>query len=164
MPTFEDSATSNAPPEEVWKILYDPTRFPEWWAGAAKVEREREESPGRKPFTLYQEGSPDFPIPRLLETVQEGRHVVVSCLISDIRFEWRLEPLDGGDSTRISVLVEVPEAESEQLAPQRDAIHQSLTRLAAVAAERSPAAPSWWSRLIGRASRPSGRSGATKRR
>ncbi len=29
MPSFQRSATAAAPPEEVWKVLYDPTRFPE---------------------------------------------------------------------------------------------------------------------------------------
>lgn len=31
-------ARLRAPPEEVWKLLYDPARFPEWWAGIAAVE------------------------------------------------------------------------------------------------------------------------------
>jgi uncharacterized protein YndB with AHSA1/START domain len=30
MPGFELSATSSAPVEEVWKLLFDPSRFPEW--------------------------------------------------------------------------------------------------------------------------------------
>ena len=30
---FNDSARSEAPPEEVWKILYDPVRFTDWWDG-----------------------------------------------------------------------------------------------------------------------------------
>jgi hypothetical protein len=38
MPSFERSATAAAPPEEVWKVLYDPARFPEWWAGIETVE------------------------------------------------------------------------------------------------------------------------------
>lgn len=29
MPEFEDRARSDAPPEEVWKLLYDPARFPD---------------------------------------------------------------------------------------------------------------------------------------
>ena len=38
MPTFDRQATSTAPAEEVWKLLYDPPRFPEWWAGIERVE------------------------------------------------------------------------------------------------------------------------------
>ena len=28
MQTFDQSAVSTAPPEEVWKLLYDPAQFP----------------------------------------------------------------------------------------------------------------------------------------
>ena len=38
MPTFDDSATADAPVEEVWKLLYDPARMVEWWAGIERVE------------------------------------------------------------------------------------------------------------------------------
>ena len=29
MPSFADTARSAAPPEEVWKLLYDPSRYTE---------------------------------------------------------------------------------------------------------------------------------------
>jgi uncharacterized protein YndB with AHSA1/START domain len=38
MPSFQRATTAAAPPEEVWKVLYDPSRFPEWWAGVETVE------------------------------------------------------------------------------------------------------------------------------
>jgi uncharacterized protein YndB with AHSA1/START domain len=50
MPTFDDATTTRAPVEEVWKLLYDPARFPDWWAGVATVE------PSEEGFTLYPEG------------------------------------------------------------------------------------------------------------
>ena len=60
------SITAAAPPEDVWKILYDPARFPEWWAGVETVE------PGAEPadpdaaigYTMYPAGQPDFPMPQ----------------------------------------------------------------------------------------------------
>jgi hypothetical protein len=58
---------------------------------------------------------------------------VISCLVSDLRFDWRLEPLDGGRATRISVHVEIPQAEAHRLGTQREVIAASLSRLAAVA-------------------------------
>jgi uncharacterized protein YndB with AHSA1/START domain len=33
MPHFDDAITTDAPPEEVWKLLYDTSRFPDWWEG-----------------------------------------------------------------------------------------------------------------------------------
>ena len=43
MQTFDQSAVSAAPPEEVWKLLYDPAEFPLWWAGTGSVEAAGEE-------------------------------------------------------------------------------------------------------------------------
>ena len=132
MPSFGDTARSHAPPEEVWKLLYDPARFPEWWVGMATVEETRESANGSKSFTAYPDGYPDFPMPQLLDSASEGRRVVVSCQVSDLRFEWRLEPEEGG--TRIDVLVDIPEKEAFRLDQQREVIRRSLERLAEVAA------------------------------
>ena len=126
MPSFHDSATSTAPPEEVWKLLYDPARFPDWWAGVGTVELEREDR-----YTMFPDGYPDFPMAQLLETERSEQRVTVSCLVSDLRFEWRLEP--AGEGTRITVDVEIPEAEAARLDTQREAIHTSMRRLAELA-------------------------------
>jgi len=134
MPGFRESATTLAAPEEVWKVLYDPTRFPEWWTGIGSVEAETA-GPGetdRTPYTMYPDGYPDFPMPQILQTSREDRTVSVSCLVSDLRFEWRLEPAGAG--TRISVEVEIPDAEAHRLAGQREAIASAVRRLAEVAA------------------------------
>jgi uncharacterized protein YndB with AHSA1/START domain len=128
MPSFHDSADAQAPPEEVWKLLYDPARFPDWWAGVGNVDAGQNGS-----YTMYPEGYPDFPMAQMLDTQREARRVTVSCLVSDLRFEWRLEPLDDGASTRITVDVEIPAAEARRLDDQREAIHESLGSLAALA-------------------------------
>jgi uncharacterized protein YndB with AHSA1/START domain len=129
MPSFHDSAEAEAAPEEVWKLLYDPARFPDWWAGMGTVEAGQEDGS----FTMYPEGYPDFPMAQLLDTAHEQQRVTVSCLVSDLRFEWVLEPLgDGG--TRIAVDVEIPEAEAARLEGQRQAIRDSLANLAQLSA------------------------------
>jgi uncharacterized protein YndB with AHSA1/START domain len=127
MPSFRDSALSPGPPEEVWKLLYDPARFPEWWTGIETVEVGE---PGH--YTLYPEGYPDFPMAQLLDSRREDGRVTVSCLVSDLRFEWRLEP--AGSGTRITVEVEIPDAESHRLDSQREVISESVRRLAHMAA------------------------------
>jgi uncharacterized protein YndB with AHSA1/START domain len=128
MPSFHDSADAQAPPEEVWKLLYDPARFPEWWAGIATVEPGAD---GR--YTMFPDGYPDFPMAQMLDTQRDGRSVTVSCLVSDLVFEWVLEPLDG-ERTRINVHVEIPEAEAARLETQKDVIRASLGTLAEIAA------------------------------
>jgi hypothetical protein len=128
MPRFSDSAESPAPPEEVWKLLYDPGRFPEWWAGIGTVAAGRDGGD----YTMFPDGYPDFPMPQLLETHREDNSVRISCLVSDLRFDWRLEDLAGA-GTRISVDVEIPEAEAHRLDTQRARIAESLRSLAALA-------------------------------
>jgi uncharacterized protein YndB with AHSA1/START domain len=123
VPSFHDSATSPSPPEEVWKLLYDPARFPDWWAGIETVEIK--DGPE---YTMYPDGYPDFPMAQLLDTQSDQHRVTVSCLVSDLRFEWQLEP--EGDGTLITVDVEIPEAEAHRLDGQREVIRLSLQRLA----------------------------------
>jgi uncharacterized protein YndB with AHSA1/START domain len=130
MPTFDDSTTTTAPVEEVWKLLYDPTRFTEWWDGVETVEPHGHE--GKGDYTIYPTGYPDFPMPQALRTDGDGHRVTVSCLVSDLVFEWRLEP--DGDGTRIAVHVEIPEAEAARLDDQRGVVSASLRSLAALAA------------------------------
>jgi len=125
LPRFDDSAESDAPIEEVWKLLYDPARFTEWWVGVERIE------PSDGGYTMWPEGYPDFPMPQQLRTDGDGRKVLVSCLVSDLQFEWRLEPL--GERTRIAVHVEIPEAEAARLESQRGVVSASLRSLAALA-------------------------------
>jgi uncharacterized protein YndB with AHSA1/START domain len=131
VPSFSGSTTVAAPPEEVWKILYDPARFADWWAHIAWVEPGGSGAVGD--YTISTTAQPDFPTPQRLETVHEDRRVVFSCMVTDLRFDWRLEPLDGGTATRISVHVDIPEDKAHYLDAEREAISISLSRLATLA-------------------------------
>jgi Polyketide cyclase / dehydrase and lipid transport len=132
---FEDSARSEAPPEEVWKILYDPARFTEWWEGMETT------SVGDGEFTLQQVGVPELQIPNRLDVADAGSAVVISCLLHDFVYDWRLEPLDAGRATRISVHVAIPDEKAERFEEsQRAMMGASVRRLAQVAAEAHRAA------------------------
>jgi uncharacterized protein YndB with AHSA1/START domain len=130
MPTFDDATTTTATPLAVWQILYDPLRFPEWWSGFGTVRR-GDARGGSADITMWPDGYPDFPMPQVMQTRTQDRRVVVSCTISDIVFDWRLEPASAG--TTIAVHVEIPEHEAARLATQRDIVSSSLRRLAALA-------------------------------
>ena len=129
MPTFDDSTTTPAPVEEVWKLLYDPARMVEWWEGIERVDDRGRD--GKGDITLYPDGYPDFPMPQELRTAADGRGLTISCLVSYLVYEWRLEPLDPG--TRIAVHVEIPEEEAHRLETQRAGVSASLRSLAALA-------------------------------
>ena len=126
MPEFEDRARSDAPPEDVWKLLYDPSRFPDWWTGVGTVD-----VTGEGGYTMYPDGYPDFPMAQLLDTARDEHRVTVSCLVSDLRFEWRLE--QAGPGTLITVDVEIPDVEAHRLDAQRTTISSSMRRLATLA-------------------------------
>jgi uncharacterized protein YndB with AHSA1/START domain len=131
MPTFNASAQVAAPPEDVWKLLYDPARFPEWWSGIETVAA-GDVKGGSGDVTFYPDGYPDFPMPQQVATSGDGHSVRISCLVSDLRFEWRIE--EQGSGTLVTVDVEIPEEEARRLDTQRAAISESLENLAALAA------------------------------
>jgi uncharacterized protein YndB with AHSA1/START domain len=131
MPEFDDAAVSNAPPEEVWKALYDPGRFVEWWDGIESVEPGGDERGGD--LTVYPDGYPDFPMPQELRVSHADQRVTISCLVSYIAMEWRLASRNDG-GTDISVHVTLPEEEAHRLDDQRRSIGASIVNLAQVAA------------------------------
>ena len=128
MLAFDQSTVTTATPEQVWKLLYDPSRFPEWWAGVGSVEAGGDAGD----YTMFPDGYPEFPMPQTLEVSQDHGAVKISCLVSDLCFDWRLRP--SGSGTEISVHVQIPDQEVARVAVQRDLIHQSLLRLAGLAA------------------------------
>ena len=126
MPGFTLSASCRAPVEEVWKLLFDPARFPDWWVG---VETVRRDSPSE--FTLWPTGYPDFPMPQKLRVDQANERVTISCQVSDIEIVWRLS--EAGWGTSINVNVNLPESEAHRLDGQHQVMEESLRRLSALA-------------------------------
>jgi uncharacterized protein YndB with AHSA1/START domain len=126
MPGFTLSARSCAPVEEVWKLLFDPARFPEWWVGIETVSKD---SPGE--FTQWPAGYPDFPMPQKLWVDLANERVTISCQVSDIEVVWQLA--EAGTGTSINVNVSLPEREAHRLDGQHQAIQESLHRLTALA-------------------------------
>jgi len=126
MPGFALTARCRAPVEEVWKLLFDPTRFPEWWAG---IEAVRQDAPGE--FTQWPTGYPDFPMPQKLRVEEAGERVTISCQVSDIDIVWQLG--EAGAGTSINVNVILPEHEAHRLDGQHQVISESLRCLTALA-------------------------------
>ena len=126
MPGFALSADCGAPVEEVWKLLFDPARFPDWWVG---IEAVRKDAPGQ--FTQWPAGYPDFPMPQKLRVDQASGRVTISCQVSDIDVVWQLA--EAGAGTSIHVNVTLPESEAHRLDGQHQVIEESLHRLAALA-------------------------------
>jgi uncharacterized protein YndB with AHSA1/START domain len=126
MPGFELSTHCHAPVEEVWKLLFDPDRFLDWWAG---IEAVRKDAPGQ--FTLWPAGYPDFPLPQTLRADQAGGRVIISCQVFAIDMVWQLA--EAGAGTAIHLNVSAPESQARRLDRQHQLIEQSLRRLTALA-------------------------------
>jgi uncharacterized protein YndB with AHSA1/START domain len=127
MPDFALTAHAAAPVEEVWKLVHDPSRFPEWWQGMETVRP----GPGDV-FTMWPEGYPDFPMDQRLASTPTPGRVTISCLVSDLVFTWELRP--AGEETDIDVRVEIPEQEKHREETQRQLITESLSALTRLAA------------------------------
>jgi uncharacterized protein YndB with AHSA1/START domain len=126
MPGFTLNADCRAPVEEVWKLLFDPARFPEWWAS---IETVRTDEPGE--FTIWLAGYPDFPMPQKLRADQANEQVTISCQVFEIEIVWQLAEIDAG--TSIHVNLSLPEREAHLLDLQHQVIEESLRRLTALA-------------------------------
>ena len=126
MPQFDDEVLVRAPLEEVWKLVHDPSRYPEWWTGIGSVE------PAPDGYTMYPEGWPDYPMPQRLSTSSADGRVTISCLVSDLEYRWQLTA--DGERTRVQVHVDIPEVEAHRLDTQTAAMSSALAQLARLAA------------------------------
>ena len=126
MPEFTLTGRADAPVEEVWKLLFDPTRFPEWWAGIATAR-----VAGAGAYTIWPDGQPDYPMPQQMRADRGAGRVAMSCKVNDIEFSWQLA--ENGNGTGITVRVVIAPASAHQLDRTRELLAASLPRLAALA-------------------------------
>jgi uncharacterized protein YndB with AHSA1/START domain len=126
MPEFTLSGRADAPVEEVWKLLFDPTRFPEWWASVQTVRND-----GPDGYTVWQQKHPDVPWPQQLRGDRAEGRITISCQVTDIDFVWQLA--EDGSGTRIDVHVTLPDSEAHRLDGKREDIATSLSQLATLA-------------------------------
>jgi carbon monoxide dehydrogenase subunit G len=127
MPGFVLTDTAAAPVEDVWKLLFDPSRFPEWWAG---IETVRVGAEGA--LTVWQSGYPDFPLPQNLRTDPAIGRVTMSCQTFDVEVSWQLA--EHGEDTRITVTADVPADLADLVgALEREVLAVSLTALVKLA-------------------------------
>jgi Polyketide cyclase / dehydrase and lipid transport len=127
MPGFDDAVLVQAPLEEVWKLVHDPTRYPEWWTGMGSVDQAAPDG-----FTMCPEGWPDYPMPQRRRASSADGRVTISCLLSDLEYRWHLRAV--GNHTRVEVRVDIPEVEAHRLGTQTVAMSSALARLADLAA------------------------------
>jgi uncharacterized protein YndB with AHSA1/START domain len=126
MPGYTLTGRAQAPVEDVWKLLFDPSRFPEWWVGVETVRVHAEDE-----YTVWPDGMPDFPMPQSMRTDRVNGRVLMSCQVSDIEFAWQLA--EDGEGTGITLRVTTPEPNAPVLAEKRPLLAASVVALAALA-------------------------------
>jgi uncharacterized protein YndB with AHSA1/START domain len=132
MPSFTASAVCRGPVEEVWKLLFDPARFPEWWAGIETVRKDAADQ-----YTIWLAWNPDVPMAQKLRVDEANERITMSCQVREIDIVWQLA--EAATGTSIAVNVTLPESETHLMDVQRWLIEKSLRRLTALAEAASPA-------------------------
>jgi uncharacterized protein YndB with AHSA1/START domain len=128
MPGFRETVVCDAPAIEVWRLVHDPERLPEWMSDTERVEPADDGT-----VTRYLHGWPDDPMPTRLRSHADGARVVISCLVSDIEMTMSLAPHPRGCAVELEV--SLPEGESARLEGMRRLAADSLARLAARASD-----------------------------
>jgi hypothetical protein len=134
MLSFEESVLCHAPVEELWALLYDPTRFPEWWVGTERTETIPDGA------NLYTEADPQMVFPTRIMASPGHERVTISCLTTDIAWQWTLEAAPEG--CRLQLSMQIPDHQAHLLELERDIMQASLHRLVALA-ERTAAGSPW---------------------
>jgi uncharacterized protein YndB with AHSA1/START domain len=91
MSEIREQALIDAPPEEVWSLVGDPARYPEWWVDVTEVDGERFEE-GTEYLQVTHGDRTTFKIDKL-ERLHEVR---THCTLSGVFAHWRLTPAQGG--------------------------------------------------------------------
>lgn len=97
MPGFRERGHCRAPAVEVWKLLYDPGRYMEWWTGTDRVEV------GPEGVDRYVPERPGFAYPTAIATGGDGERVTISCVLTDIVYDWTLAPEPPGCAVALEV-------------------------------------------------------------
>jgi hypothetical protein len=129
MVEYRAEANCGAPARAVWKLLYDPRRFAEWWPGWERVEAGTDGS-----LTHYDARWPDFAYPTSVTTDPTGNRIVVSCMLSDIVHTWAITPRPAG--CLLTVVMVIPDAEAGRA---DEAITTASTALATLVARAESA-------------------------
>jgi uncharacterized protein YndB with AHSA1/START domain len=127
---YEETATCDAPVEEVWALLYDPARLPEWWEATARSEAIVGGA------NRYTRDAPDVAVPTRIHRAPERSRVVISCQVADVVWEWTLKPAEAGCRVRLNM--QLADGEAHLFDSARADMRASIRRLVA-AAERGSA-------------------------
>jgi hypothetical protein len=124
---------SHAAPMRVWKLLHDPAGYPGWWEGTSAVDGSGDVLMRRVPELG------NAWMPTAVED-RDGSCVVISCLASGVRWEWRILPPADGEGCEVVLGCDIPEEHAQILDGHRAQMRSALSRLVALAEDGAPPA------------------------
>jgi len=101
----EDLQTSieiDAPPSDVWRVVHDLTRMPEWSPQCRKVMARGPMAQGRRMISLNRAGWKVWPMRSVITDFEPERLIAFRMPDNHSRWVFRLEPLDDGARTRLT--------------------------------------------------------------
>jgi hypothetical protein len=96
MSEIHEQALLEAPVEEVWSLIGDPRRHPEWWPGVIEVDGERFEEGSEYVQVTHGSFGRDWRTAWEIDRMQELREVRMHCTLSGAFAHWRMTEAQGG--------------------------------------------------------------------
>jgi uncharacterized protein YndB with AHSA1/START domain len=95
MSAYRQQGYIDAPVQQVWELLGDPNRHPEWWPNMVEVECEgvsescRYRQVVKGPFGAYEEDA-------VIERLDDCRQIQIRCIENNTYLRWVLTEARGG--------------------------------------------------------------------
>ncbi len=95
MSEVHQQALIEAPVEEVWTLVGDPRRYPEWWPAVIEVDGERFEEGSEYVQVTQGELGRDLRTTFVIDRMREMREVRMHCTLSGTFAHWRMTDAQG---------------------------------------------------------------------
>lgn len=105
MSAHREQAQIEAPVEAVWRLVGDPSRYPEWWPRVIEVRGERFEQ-GDEYAQVTKEPQGRVKSNFLIEQARDLREIRMSCQLTGTYAHWLLTPAQGGTFVELNMGME----------------------------------------------------------
>lgn len=96
MSTHRQQALLDAPPDEVWNLVGNPSRYPEWWPRVIEVQGERFEEGDEYVQVTRDPRAGNARTSFLIERARDLQEIRMSCQATGTYAHWLLTPAQGG--------------------------------------------------------------------
>ena len=96
MSEVHEQSLIEAPVEEVWELVGDPRRYPEWWPDVIEVDGERFEEGSEFVQVTHGAFGRDWTTTWEIDRMQEMRELRMHCTMSGTFAHWRMTEAQGG--------------------------------------------------------------------